>query len=203
MLNPKDRSRAFNFALKAQEYFGILIGLSVLWSIYALLFSNLENFFIAKVLLTMISIGFGTITPLIDFNESHATNPLWTGHARFHLVWQVNAMILTAFLCLILLWFFDSFFNILRAGGGTKPHDHIIPFDKRTNLEDQKYSLVYYLSVGDQNCNEPGILKLYEPDKEILPSDGMIVIIPANRKHSAIYNGKKDRIMIGCNFYSL
>ena len=97
----------------------------------------------------------------------------------------------------------DSFFNIIGAGGGTKPHDHIIPFDKRTNLEDQKYSLVYYLSVGDQNCNEPGILKLYEPDKEILPSDGMIVIIPANRKHSAIYNGKKDRIMIGCNFYSL
>ena len=113
MLNPKDRSRAFNFALKAQEYFGILIGLSALWSIYALLFSNLESFFIVKILLTMISIGFGTITPLIDFNESHATNPLWTGHARFHLVWQVNAMILTALLCLILLWFFDSFFNIL------------------------------------------------------------------------------------------
>ena len=113
MINSEDRSRAFNFALKAQEYFGILIGLTVLWSIYALLFSNTENFFIAKILLTIISIGFGTITPLIDFNESHATNPLWTGHARFHLVWQVNAMILTAFLCLILLWFFDSFFNIL------------------------------------------------------------------------------------------
>ena len=113
MINSEDRSRAFNFALKAQEYFGILIGLTVLWSIYALLFSNTENFFIAKILLTIVSIGFGTITPLIDFNESHATNPLWTGHARFHLVWQVNAMILTAFLCLILLWFFDSFFNIL------------------------------------------------------------------------------------------
>ena len=97
----------------------------------------------------------------------------------------------------------DSFFNILGAGGGTKPHNHLIPFDKTTTLGDQKYSLVYYLSVGDQNCSEPGILKLYDPDKKILPLEGMVVIVPAHRKHSAIYNGKKDRIMIGCNFYSL
>ena len=70
-------------------------------------------FFISKVLLTMICFGFATITPLIDFNESHATNPLWTGHARFHLVWQVNAMILTAILSLFLLWAYDSFFNLV------------------------------------------------------------------------------------------
>ena len=64
-------------------------------------------------MLTFISIGFGTITPLIDFNESHATNPLWTGHARFHLVWQVNAMIITALLSIALLWLFYSFSNHL------------------------------------------------------------------------------------------
>ena len=44
MLNPKDRSRAFNFALKAQEIFGFLIGLSILWSIYALTFTQMEIF---------------------------------------------------------------------------------------------------------------------------------------------------------------
>ena len=104
MLNPKDRSRAFNFALKAQELFGFLIGLSILWSIYALTFTEIESSYISKILLTLICIGFGTITPLIDFNESHATNPLWTGHARFHLVWQVNAIILTAILSLIMMW---------------------------------------------------------------------------------------------------
>ena len=109
MLNPKDRSRAFNFALKAQEIFGLLFGLSILWSVYALTLTEIEYSFISTILLTLICIGFGTITPLIDFNESHATNPLWTGHARFHLVWQVNAMIVTAILSLIMLWVFYSF----------------------------------------------------------------------------------------------
>ena len=97
----------------------------------------------------------------------------------------------------------DSFFNILSAGSGTTPHKHVRQFDKISGLINQKYSLTYYLSVGDQNCSEPGILKLYEPDKEILPSEGMIVIIPSVRSHSAIYGGKTDRVMIGINFYSL
>ena len=70
-------------------------------------------------------------------------------------------------------------------------------------LSKQKYSLVYYLSVGDQNCSDPGFLKLYAPDEKILPYDGMIVVMPADRKHSAVYSGGKDRIMIGVNFYSL
>ena len=113
MLNPQDRSRAFNFALKAQETFGFIIGLFVIWSIYALTFTQIETLFISKVLLSLICIGFGTITPLIDFNESHATNPLWTGHARFHLVWQVNAMIFTAVLSILLLWIFYSMSNHL------------------------------------------------------------------------------------------
>ena len=103
MLNPENRSGAFNFALKAQEYFGVLIGLSLIWSVYAISFTEFEFLFISKILLTLICVGFGTITPLIDFNESHATNPLWTGHARFHLVWQVNSMIINALLSLVLI----------------------------------------------------------------------------------------------------
>ena len=99
----------------------------------------------------------------------------------------------------------DSFFNILGPGGGTTPHMHLnkIDEDKNLNLAQQKYSLVYYLSIGDQNCSEPGILKLYDPSEEILPCEGMIVIVPSNRKHSAVYGGGKDRIMIGINFYIL
>jgi len=95
----------------------------------------------------------------------------------------------------------DSFFNILGAGGGSVPHHHLNIFDKTFKLDQQKFSLTYYLSVGDQNCNEPGVFKLYEPDDQILPYDGMIMIIPSSRKHSAVYEGKKDRVMIGVNFY--
>ena len=101
------------------------------------------------------------------------------------------------------IFIYDSFFNILNTKGGTTPHDHISEFDKNKGLIHKKYSLVYYVSTGDQNCSDPGILKLYNPDKEILPSQGMIVIIPASQKHSAIYNGEQDRIMIGVNFYCL
>ena len=113
MIDPEQRSRAFNFALRAQSIFGAVMGITILWTIHALSFTDYSHIFISKILLTMICIGFVTITPLIDFNESHATNPLWTGHARFHLVWQVNAMIFTSLLCLSLLWVFDSFYNLL------------------------------------------------------------------------------------------
>ena len=113
MIDPSQRSRAFNFALKAQSMFGTVMGITILWSLYNLLFIDYSHIFISKILLTMLCLGFAIITPLIDFNESHATNPLWTGHARFHLVWQVNAMIFTALLCLSLLWVFDSLFNLL------------------------------------------------------------------------------------------
>ena len=97
----------------------------------------------------------------------------------------------------------ESFFNIFQTGSGITPHEHISDFDKNNGLIDQKYSLVYYLSVGDQNCKEPGILKLYDPDQEILPYDGMVIIFPASRRHSAVYGGKTDRVMIGVNFYSI
>ena len=101
------------------------------------------------------------------------------------------------------IYVYDSFFNILGAGGGSHPHNHLKTHDDPMRLWKQKYSLVYYLSVGDQNCSEPGILKLYDPSEDILPSEGMITIIPASRDHSAVYGGKKDRVMIGVNFYSL
>ena len=99
----------------------------------------------------------------------------------------------------------DSFFSIFGAGGGTNRHNHLNPRDKDPifNLAKQKYSLVYYLSVGDQECSEPGVLKFYEPSKGILPSEGLIIIFPADRYHSSVYGGNKDRVIIGVNFYSL
>jgi hypothetical protein len=74
---------------------------------------------------------------------------------------------------------------------------------KGINIARKKFSLVYYLSVGDQNCDEPGILKLENPNQDILPHDGLIVIFSAERKHSVFYKGQKDRVIIGINFYSI
>ena len=96
----------------------------------------------------------------------------------------------------------ESFLNILREDSGSFPHNHILPFDINNNLINSKYSLVYYISVGDQMNSKPGIFKLENPEQEFLPKDGTIIIIPASRIHSAEYNGKTDRLMIGVNFYS-
>jgi hypothetical protein len=98
---------------------------------------------------------------------------------------------------------YDSFFNIYGAGAGTKIHNHITSNDKYFDLSKRKYSLVYYLDVGDQSGLEPGVLRLFNPDQSIMPLNGMIVIFNANKKHLALYDGKSDRIMIGVNFYSI
>lgn len=101
------------------------------------------------------------------------------------------------------IFIFESFFNIFRSGSGITSHNHLNDFDESHKLFDKKYSLTYYLTVGDQDCSEPGILKLFDPEIKILPSPGTIVIFPASRLHSAAYGGKTDRVMIGVNFYSL
>ena len=104
-----ERNKLFNFALTAQETYSKLIVLLLLWSIWALNFSNINDILIGKILLTAIFIALGVIAPLIDLNQSHATNPLWTGHARFHLVWQVIAFIYTAIIGIPILWIYSSY----------------------------------------------------------------------------------------------
>ncbi|NBQ12817.1 MAG: hypothetical protein EBU29_12440, partial [Gammaproteobacteria bacterium] len=55
---------------------------------------------LVSLVTVMIMIG-----PMVaDFNETHATNPLWTPHARFHVVWQVFTNSSVAALSLYLLW---------------------------------------------------------------------------------------------------
>ena len=75
--------------------------------------------------------------------------------------------------------------------------------DQNFNLASKKYSLVYYLDIGDQDCDTPGILKLHNPEEDILPEKGMIIIIGAERFHSVSYRGNKKRVMVGVNFYGL
>ena len=51
-----------------------------------------DSHLLAKILLTIATLGYGLVTIKADFNATHATNPLWTPHARFHVVWQVLTM---------------------------------------------------------------------------------------------------------------
>ncbi len=61
------------------------------------------------ILLARISLSFlcaiqGMATLAIDLNRTHAANPAWTGHARFHVVWQSASVALLSVLELALIW---------------------------------------------------------------------------------------------------
>jgi hypothetical protein len=58
----------------------------------------------ARILLTLAALGFSVITIVADLNKTHAANPLWTPHARFHLVWQVLSYSGIALVALYLIW---------------------------------------------------------------------------------------------------
>src|ERR1700694_6149178 len=59
---------------------------------------------LARILLTLATLGYGLATIKADFNKTHATNPLWTPHARFHVVWQILSYSGVALIALALIW---------------------------------------------------------------------------------------------------
>ncbi len=59
---------------------------------------------IAQVLLTLATLGYSAVPALVDFNQTHATNPRWTPHARFHVVWQVSSYLGVGAIALALIW---------------------------------------------------------------------------------------------------
>ena len=63
-----------------------------------------DGYLVVRLLLTLVTIGYGGITVLADINKTHATNPAWTPHARFHVVWQVASYAGFGLLALALIW---------------------------------------------------------------------------------------------------
>jgi hypothetical protein len=57
-----------------------------------------------RILLTLNTLGYSLGPALIDFSRTHATNPLWTPHARFHVVWQVSSYLAIGAIALGLIW---------------------------------------------------------------------------------------------------
>jgi hypothetical protein len=59
---------------------------------------------LARLMVTAVAAGQGIAPLFIDLNRTHATNPLWPGHARFHVVWQTFVFLSAAIVEVGLLW---------------------------------------------------------------------------------------------------
>jgi hypothetical protein len=65
---------------------------------------NADGNLIARILLTLTVFGYSLGPLKADFNNTHATNPLWTPHARFHVVWQILSYAGIGLIALGLIW---------------------------------------------------------------------------------------------------
>jgi hypothetical protein len=63
-----------------------------------------DHLLVAKVLFTLTTAGWAVATVIADFNKTHATNPKWTPHARFHVVWQISSYVGFGLLAFALIW---------------------------------------------------------------------------------------------------
>jgi hypothetical protein len=66
--------------------------------------TSYDHNLLARILLTVMTAGYGLVTIKADFNRTHATNPLWTPHARFHVVWQILSYVGFGLIAFALIW---------------------------------------------------------------------------------------------------
>jgi hypothetical protein len=65
---------------------------------------SIDRILVARILFTLMTAGYAALTVIADFNKTHATNPEWTPHARFHVVWQILSYVGFGLLALALIW---------------------------------------------------------------------------------------------------
>ena len=65
---------------------------------------SFDHLLVAKILFTLTTAGWAVATVIADFNKTHATNPKWTPHARFHVVWQISSYVGLGLLAFALIW---------------------------------------------------------------------------------------------------
>jgi hypothetical protein len=123
-----------------------------------------DHMLLARVLLTLATLGWAAATVLADFNKTHATNPKWTPHARFHVVWQISSYVGFGLIALALIWWpgpyaierlyfvalmcaviYAAFFVALAAmplyGGAAYDGNGYLPFKAPVSLIAEKWDL--------------------------------------------------------------
>lgn len=75
----------------------------------------MNGFLIAQILVTFSTVLITGAPLRADLHPSHATNPLWTGHARYHVVWQVLSYACLGILNLYLIWYNPSIENLILS----------------------------------------------------------------------------------------
>ena len=58
----------------------------------------------SRIIFSVVTLATAIGPMVADFNRTHATNPLWTRHARFHVVWQVLTQAGVSAVILFLVW---------------------------------------------------------------------------------------------------
>jgi len=66
--------------------------------------SLMDQTLIPRILISLVAVAISVGPMFADFNKTHATNPAWTPHARFHVVWQVLCQTGVSLVVLYLLW---------------------------------------------------------------------------------------------------
>ncbi len=71
-----------------------------------------------RILMTLATLMYGLIPPLVDLTETHVFHPEWTPHSRMHMVWLLGTNSTLAMVALYFLWLKkeNSSFGISLAG---------------------------------------------------------------------------------------
>lgn len=59
---------------------------------------------VGRVLMTLCTVGYGFLPPLVDLGRTHVQHPDWTPHSRMHMVWLLATNFGVSVLALYLLW---------------------------------------------------------------------------------------------------